>query len=307
MPVPIPQRKGDPLVFATDESPREDTSLEALAQAEARVQGEADGDGGQRAGRERRRGGPRRDLRGEGEAPSVARRWRASWPRPPAGLEPKLVMMTPVPAVRKIWEKTGWGAQGRRPRGAQRGLRRAGRGRDAGAGPRPRARERPRGRGRPRPRDRGQRRAHPDHAALRPPGPGREARGGHALPRRRQRCRHGGRAAWRGDELEAQEVAVLGAGTMGNGIAQVFAQNGHPVVLRDLDQPILDRALGQIDKQPRQARREGEDHGRGPRRHPEAASRPRPISARPRRPTSWSRPWSRTSASRPRSSASWTA
>jgi 3-hydroxybutyryl-CoA dehydrogenase len=43
-------------------------------------------------------------------------------------------------------------------------------------------------------------------------------------------------------------VAVLGAGTMGNGIAQVFAQHGHPVVLRDLEESILDRARGQIDK-----------------------------------------------------------
>ena len=37
------------------------------------------------------------------------------------------------------------------------------------------------------------------------------------------------------------KVAVLGAGTMGNGIAQVFAQGGHDVVLRDLDQKALDR------------------------------------------------------------------
>jgi len=43
-------------------------------------------------------------------------------------------------------------------------------------------------------------------------------------------------------------VAVLGAGTMGNGIAQVFAQNGHPVVLCDLDQRFLDRALSTIGK-----------------------------------------------------------
>jgi 3-hydroxybutyryl-CoA dehydrogenase len=44
------------------------------------------------------------------------------------------------------------------------------------------------------------------------------------------------------------KVAVLGAGTMGNGIAQVFAQNGHDVVLRDLEQAFLDRALATIDK-----------------------------------------------------------
>ena len=43
-------------------------------------------------------------------------------------------------------------------------------------------------------------------------------------------------------------VAVLGAGTMGNGIAQVFAQAGHDVVLRDLDQKALDRGMGQVDK-----------------------------------------------------------
>jgi 3-hydroxybutyryl-CoA dehydrogenase len=46
----------------------------------------------------------------------------------------------------------------------------------------------------------------------------------------------------------ALRVAVLGAGTMGNGIAQVFAQGGHPVVLRDVDQKALDRAMGQVDK-----------------------------------------------------------
>jgi 3-hydroxybutyryl-CoA dehydrogenase len=35
---------------------------------------------------------------------------------------------------------------------------------------------------------------------------------------------------------------------MGNGIAQVFAQHGHPVVLRDLDRAILERARTQIEK-----------------------------------------------------------
>jgi len=43
-------------------------------------------------------------------------------------------------------------------------------------------------------------------------------------------------------------VAVLGAGTMGSGIAQVMAQNGHSVALCDLDQAILDRALATIEK-----------------------------------------------------------
>src|SRR5260370_42290546 len=31
LPVPLPQKKGDPVPFAVDESPREDTTLEALA------------------------------------------------------------------------------------------------------------------------------------------------------------------------------------------------------------------------------------------------------------------------------------
>jgi 3-hydroxybutyryl-CoA dehydrogenase len=44
------------------------------------------------------------------------------------------------------------------------------------------------------------------------------------------------------------KIAVLGAGTMGNGIAQVFAQHGHDVVLRDLEKPILDRARGTIER-----------------------------------------------------------
>jgi 3-hydroxybutyryl-CoA dehydrogenase len=43
-------------------------------------------------------------------------------------------------------------------------------------------------------------------------------------------------------------VAVLGAGTMGNGIAQVFAQRGHEVRLRDLSREILDRGLAAIDR-----------------------------------------------------------
>jgi 3-hydroxybutyryl-CoA dehydrogenase len=38
---------------------------------------------------------------------------------------------------------------------------------------------------------------------------------------------------------ETEKVAVIGAGTMGNGIAHVFAQTGHEVVLIDLDEARL--------------------------------------------------------------------
>ncbi len=43
-------------------------------------------------------------------------------------------------------------------------------------------------------------------------------------------------------------VAVLGAGTMGNGIAHVFARAGYKVLLRDVEQRFLDRALDSIAK-----------------------------------------------------------
>ena len=42
-------------------------------------------------------------------------------------------------------------------------------------------------------------------------------------------------------------VTVIGAGTMGNGIAHVFAQSGHAVTLVDLDRDRLDAALSTID------------------------------------------------------------
>ena len=41
-------------------------------------------------------------------------------------------------------------------------------------------------------------------------------------------------------------VAVLGAGTMGNGIAHVFARAGYKVLLRDVEQRFLDRAVDTI-------------------------------------------------------------
>ena len=43
-------------------------------------------------------------------------------------------------------------------------------------------------------------------------------------------------------------VGVIGAGTMGNGIAQVFAQSGFSVTLVDVAQPMLDRARTTIEK-----------------------------------------------------------
>jgi 3-hydroxybutyryl-CoA dehydrogenase len=45
-----------------------------------------------------------------------------------------------------------------------------------------------------------------------------------------------------------KQVAVIGGGTMGNGIAQVFAQNGFSVNLIETKQEFLDRALQTIER-----------------------------------------------------------
>jgi len=43
-------------------------------------------------------------------------------------------------------------------------------------------------------------------------------------------------------------IAVLGAGTMGNGIAHVFARSGYKVILRDVERRFLDRGMETIGK-----------------------------------------------------------
>ena len=45
-----------------------------------------------------------------------------------------------------------------------------------------------------------------------------------------------------------KSVAVLGSGTMGNGIAHVFARAGYKVILRDVEQRYLDRALDTVSR-----------------------------------------------------------
>ena len=48
-------------------------------------------------------------------------------------------------------------------------------------------------------------------------------------------------------KLEKMQVSVIGAGTMGNGIAHVFIQNGFEVKLIDVSQPALDKAVATIN------------------------------------------------------------
>jgi 3-hydroxybutyryl-CoA dehydrogenase len=52
-----------------------------------------------------------------------------------------------------------------------------------------------------------------------------------------------------GEEIMAiQRVGVIGAGTMGNGIAHVFARRGYDVVLCEVEQRFLDRGVNTIGK-----------------------------------------------------------
>jgi 3-hydroxybutyryl-CoA dehydrogenase len=48
--------------------------------------------------------------------------------------------------------------------------------------------------------------------------------------------------------MNIQRVGVVGAGTMGNGIAHVFARSGYRVVLCDVEQRFLDRGVETIGK-----------------------------------------------------------
>ena len=50
------------------------------------------------------------------------------------------------------------------------------------------------------------------------------------------------------DFYHMKSISVIGAGTMGNGIAHVFAQNGFSVTLIDVQQAQLDKALATISK-----------------------------------------------------------
>jgi len=108
LPVQVPQRKGDPLVFDTDEAPRRDTSLEALAKLKPAFEKDGSVTAGNAPGVN------------DGAAALVvtsAERAKQLGAKPVArvvaqavgGVEPALVMMAPVEAVRKLWKKTGWG------------------------------------------------------------------------------------------------------------------------------------------------------------------------------------------------------
>ncbi|MFG0334963.1 MAG: 3-hydroxyacyl-CoA dehydrogenase NAD-binding domain-containing protein, partial [Maioricimonas sp. JB049] len=65
------------------------------------------------------------------------------------------------------------------------------------------------------------------------------------------------RDTWVGADVRSESristVAVVGAGTMGAGIAQLAATRGYPVILRDIDQAALERGMKQIESLTRKA------------------------------------------------------
>jgi acetyl-CoA C-acetyltransferase len=109
LPVAIPQKKGEPAVFSVDESPREDTTLEALARLKPAFKpggtvtaGNAPGVNDGAAALVVASAETAKELGRKPIARIVA--------QAVAGLPPSLVMMTPVEAVRKLWARTGWSA-----------------------------------------------------------------------------------------------------------------------------------------------------------------------------------------------------
>jgi acetyl-CoA C-acetyltransferase len=107
LPVTIPQRKGDPVVFDRDESIREDTTLETLSKLKPAFKKDGTVTAGNAPGVND--GAAAVVVMG---ADVASRLGVAPFARivgyATSGLEPKLVMMTPVEAVRKLLKKTGW-------------------------------------------------------------------------------------------------------------------------------------------------------------------------------------------------------
>jgi acetyl-CoA C-acetyltransferase len=109
LPVKVPQRRGDPLLFEADETPRADTSLEALARLKPAFEKGGTVTAGNAPGVND--GAAALVVTSSERAQALGRKPLARVvAQAVSGVEPSLVMMAPVTAVRKLWEKTGWDA-----------------------------------------------------------------------------------------------------------------------------------------------------------------------------------------------------
>ena len=57
--------------------------------------------------------------------------------------------------------------------------------------------------------------------------------------------------------MDVRKVGVVGAGTMGNGIAHVFAMSGYDVVMVDIKQEFIDRGMKAIEKNLKRMKEKG--------------------------------------------------
>jgi acetyl-CoA C-acetyltransferase len=109
LPVAIPQKKGDSILFSVDESPREDTSLEALSRLKPAFKEGGTVTAGNAPGVND--GAAALVITSAEKAKRLGRKPLARIVgQAVAGLEPSMVMMTPVHAIRRLFEKTGWDA-----------------------------------------------------------------------------------------------------------------------------------------------------------------------------------------------------
>ena len=107
LPVSVAQRKGDPIIVAQDESIREDTTIEALGRLKPAFKKDGTVTAGNAPGVND--GAAATLVMGADTAQKLNVRPIARIVgQATSGLEPMLVMMTPVEAVRKLLKKTGW-------------------------------------------------------------------------------------------------------------------------------------------------------------------------------------------------------
>src|SRR6202161_4426262 len=107
LPVEIPQKKGDPVVIKYDESPREDTSVEALGKLRPAFKKDGTVTAGNAPGTND--GAAAVIVTSEKNASRLGKTPMARIvAQAVSGVEPKWVMMAPVDAVEKLLKKTGW-------------------------------------------------------------------------------------------------------------------------------------------------------------------------------------------------------
>jgi acetyl-CoA C-acetyltransferase len=110
LPVSIPQKKGDPLVVDRDESIREDTTAETLGRLKPAFKKDGTVTAGNAPGVND--GAAAVVVMGADAAAKLNLKPLARIVGyATSGLEPKLVMMTPVEAVKKLNKRTGWSVQ----------------------------------------------------------------------------------------------------------------------------------------------------------------------------------------------------